>query len=545
MDKIKQLIKESKFWKIYFCSIGVFVCLLIIGLIVFSVWLSDYQSSQNTVEVDRVLSMFEQGKYDEILAKTDVVMTGFVSKDEYEAKLKTAIEGKKLTYVKTFSYNRFESPAYIIKADGENLCKVTLKESSETSTFGFSLYEFDYISEFSFADINIVVLAPEGTTAYIDGKEVDSVFRKILAKDQKTDTKYALGGKSTEIHRYEVCGLLNEPETVEVKTKSGDVLALKQNSNNEIVADLLDVTVHVPAGFTVTVNGTVLDNSYMSGQPQENQFIKYMLNDSDKESMSLFNTYEIRQLADKPNVTVKDSSGNNVECTYNAKTQTFEVGFKVFTLHVPSNYTLTVNGKDITASQTWLVEANVVLEELSNIPDSYFTKPYMNTYKVAVLSGNITVDAKNYKGETVPLSYDENSMTFTGNFDVAEGSKSEYIDVAIAGAKKYAGFMSNDISKSSFLSGIISGTQMYKDMSEYRQYWYTDHDSTAFENVEAYDLRVYGEDCFSCAVYFDYWIYGQRGKPDFEEKLETNTRIWYVKRGSTWYMSDIEIFERK
>lgn len=79
--------------------------------------------------------------------------------------------------------------------------------------------------------------------------------------------------------------------------------------------------------------------------------------------------------------------------------------------------------------------------------------------------------------------------------------------------------MSNDISMSAFLSRIINGTQMYKDMSEYRQYWYTDHDSTSFENVEAYELRVYGKNCFSCAVYFDYWIYGQLWEAGFSTEI--------------------------
>ena len=44
MSKIKELIKNSKFWKIYFCAIGVFVCILIIGIILLSFWLSDFES---------------------------------------------------------------------------------------------------------------------------------------------------------------------------------------------------------------------------------------------------------------------------------------------------------------------------------------------------------------------------------------------------------------------------------------------------------------------------------------------------------------------
>lgn len=544
MGKIKELIKNSKFWKIYFCSICVFVCLLVIGAIFFSFWLADYESSQNTVEVDRIMSLFQDKKYNEILDKTDVVMTGFVSREDYEAKLKEAIEGKELSYVKAFSYDRFEKPAFTIKADGEDLCKLTLKKSKETSTFGFSLYEFDCISDFSFADINVVILAPETTTPFVDGKAVEDVFKQEIAKDQPAKTEYTVDGNK-KIFRYEICGLLTAPENIEVKTSNGAIIDVVNNADNEIVARLSDVTINAPAGFEVTVNGTKLTEKYSTGQSQENKFMQYMLSEADKSSLKTINTYEVHQLIGKPEVVVKDNNGNIVECTYNAQTKTFDVGFKVFNFEIPSNYTVVVNGQEITASDTWKTEQNVQIDELENIPTEYFVSPVVNKYKAAVVSGELDIVAKNYNGDIVPLRYDSESMTYYGDFAVSDSNQNKYKDIAISGAKKYAGFMSNDISMSNFLSGIIKNTQMYKDMSEYRQYWYTDHNSTKFENTEAYDLRVYGSDCFSCAVYFDYWIYGQRGKPDFKQKLETNTRIWYVNRNGTWYMSDIEIFDRE
>lgn len=544
MGKIKALMKKSKFWKIYICAVSVFLCVLVVGLIIFSVWLSDYESSQNTVEVDKVMSLFENKQYDQILDKTDVVKTGFVDRAAYETKLKETAEGKKISYVKAFSYDRFASPSYIIKADDKNLCKVTLKKSAQTSKFGFSLYEFDYISDFSFADIKVVFLAPEGATPYINGKAVDHVFKKTLAKDQPAEAKYTLSSDPVTVNRYEISGLLAQPESVDVKDKEGGSYELKSNSSNEIVAQMLDITINAPSEFTVTVNGIQLGSKFMTESSQENAYIKYLLNESDKNALSLFNTYKVDQLGQKPEVAVKDKQGNHIECTYNSDTRTFDVGIRLYTLNIPTNYKVTVNGVDIMASETWLTDKNKAIEELKNIPDGNFTKPTMNVYKVAVITGNLTVDARNFNGDPVALDYNENSMTYSGNFAVPDASKDAYAQVAISGAKKYAGFMSNDIGMDAFLSQILRGTQMYKDMSEYRQYWYTDHDSTAFENVEAYDLKVYGENCFSCAVYFDYWIYGQRGKPDFKQKLETNTRIWYVKTNGQWYMSDIQIFDR-
>ena len=59
----------------------------------------------------------------------------------------------------------------------------------------------------------------------------------------------------------------------------------------------------------------------------------------------------------------------------------------------------------------------------------------LNVYKVAVLSGDLTVEAKNYAGEPVTLSYEEASMQYTGDFAVADSRKDTYMNLAVEGAK--------------------------------------------------------------------------------------------------------------
>ena len=184
----------------------------------------------------------------------------------------------------------------------------------------------------------------------------------------------------------------------------------------------------ISADFTVTVNGVRLGAQHRTGQSEENESIRYMLNEEDKNALSLFNTYRVEQLIQEPEVTVEDSAGNPIECTYNSETRTFDVGFKVFTLQIPSNYTVVVNGTEITGSENWLAEKNQEITELKNIPEELFAKPYMNLYKVAVLSGGLEIEAKNFAGETVPLEYDESSMTYSGNFAVSESIQGEYTD---------------------------------------------------------------------------------------------------------------------
>ena len=74
---------------------------------------------------------------------------------------------------------------------------------------------------------------------------------------------------------------------------------------------------------------------------------------------------------------------------------------------------------------------------------------------------------------------------------------------------------------------------------------YTDHDNTEFKNIETYDLKIYDENCFSCAVHFEQWIYGQRDNPDFEATIITDIRIWFVNDNGKWKMADYELFDRK
>ncbi len=543
MNKIKELIHNSKFWKAYFISIAVFLCLLLVGAVVFTFWLSDYEKSQNTVEVDKIVELFENGQYSEILDSTDVVKTGFVAKEEYEPLLKEAVSGKTITYTKAFSYDRFAKPAYNIKADGDTICKVVLKASNKKSTFGFALYEFDYISDFDFADIKVVFLTPEGTQPYIDGKTVDEIFAQKLAKDQPSDSEYMLD-EAVEIKRYEICGLTKAPQTVEIKNSKGESIEIESNSNNELEAKLYDIKINAPVGYTIKVNNTVLSDKYKTTTQQNDSYAQYMVNESDKKLLDDIQTYRVDSLAEIPEVVVTDKSGNNIDCVYNADTQTFDVGCKLYNFEIPSNYKVKVNGVDIIASPNFLVEKDVVIEELDNCPEEFYTRPVMNIYKVAVMNGELNIQAQNFKGENVELEFDEESMTYYGDFAVADASADEYYEAAINGAKMYAGFMSNDVSMGTFLYNIVSGTQMHDDMAAYRQFFYTDHNSTKFENVEAYDLKVYDETCFSCAVYFDYWIYGQRGDPDFEVKLETNLRLWFVVKNGQWKMVDYEIFDK-
>ena len=93
-------------------------------------------------------------------------------------------------------------------------------------------------------------------------------------------------------------------------------------------------------------------------------------------------------------------------------------------------------------------------------------------------------------------------MQYVGDFIVIDkdiDKYKNYYDIAENGAKKYAEFITNDISFGPLAKEMVSGTVMYETMNEYykhSQYMYTDHDNTEFKNIEKYDLKIYDKNCY-------------------------------------------------
>lgn len=505
MNKLKSIMNKSKFWKIYIISIASFVCLMIAFFVLLSFVLSDYEDSLGVNEINRIAEYVKTEKFDYILDNADIIKSGIESKENYLDALKSASKGKNITVGTAYSYDSENKPVFAIKADNEELFKVVLKKSKEESSFGFTKYEFDYITDFSFGNIDVTFRIEDDMKAYINGKEIDGIFyaKDYFVSDVSDDT---------EIKQYEIKGLISSPDIFNVTSeKYGDI-----EINN----------------LTKTETKYLLNNE----------------NDLDAE----INKYEIFYWENKYNVDAKYDSKDDASVEYDIDNKKCTIRHKTYFVLIPSYYTeISINGDSNIVLENYLVEENVTVEELSNIPESFYKKPNYNKYKFSVKSGELEIKAQNLNGDEVLFEYDAENLLYIGNFIVKENDTDHfnpYYETAASGAEKYAKFITNDLSLGPLAKEMVEGTEMYQTMNDYykhSQHMYTDHDNTEFKNIETYDLKIYDKNCFSCAVHFEQWIYGQKDNPDFETTIITDIRIWFVNDNGKWKMADYELFDRK
>ena len=503
MNKLKSIMKKSKFWKVYIISIASLVCIMIAFFVLLSFVLSDYEDSLGANEINKIAEYIKTEKYDYILENTDVIKGAIESKDNYVEALKNASKGKNITIGTAYSYDSENKPIYSIKADDEVLFKIVLKKSKEESTFGFTKYEFDYITDFSFGLIDVTFRIEDDVTAYIDGHQINEMF---FAKDYFTSD----ASEGTKVKQYEIKGLMSYPELFKVESSQNGDFEISNISKTE-------------NGYTLTSQNDIEDN---------------------------IKSFDIYYWEDKFNVEAKYENSKEATVEYDFENKKCSIKHKSFEVLIPSYYSVeSINNVTDIKLSDFLIEKNIEVDELKNVPEKYYTKPTYNKYKFTVKSGDFNIKAVNLNGDEVQFSSDD--MQYVGDFIVIDkdiDKYKNYYDIAENGAKKYAEFITNDISFGPLAKEMVSGTVMYETMNEYykhSQYMYTDHDNTEFKNIEKYDLKIYDKNCFSCAVHFEQWIYGQRDNPEFEATIITDIRIWFVNDNGKWKMADYELFDRK
>lgn len=505
MNKLKSIMKKSRFWKVYIISISILLCLIVAFFILLAFVLSDYENSLGSKTLNNIVKYVEKGEFDYILDNADVIKSGLGSKEEYEEALLVASNGKEITIGTAYSYDSENKPMYSIKADKEVLFNVVLKKSKDESTFGFTKYEFDYITDFSFGKVDITFKIEDNMVPYIDDVKIDDTFyaKNYFSSDIS---------EGVEIKQYEINGLMKYPK----------LLVVESNDYGNIEINNLIET----------------ESKYLI--PSQGDEAK----DIDSIAVSYWNG--------KYNVEAKYGDDDKAAVDYDVENKSCSVSHKTFLALIPSNYTnISINGNSDIELEKYLIEDNVNVDELTNVPEAYCDKPHYKKYKFSVKSGELELKAFNTSGDEVLFDYDSDNLLYTGNFVVKDKEADKfnsYYEIAKSGAENYAKFITGDVYFGSLAKDMVADTVMYQTMNEYykhSQHMYTDHDSTEFKNTEAYDLKIYDENCFSCAVHLEQWIYGQRDNPDFEASIIADIRIWFVNDNGKWKMADYELFDRK
>ncbi len=213
----------SKFYKIYFTVIGVFLALLILGAVFFNIVLADYEKSNagSTAEnffKDKISAFNIGNEYDNGFENAQTVDSIFSEK--YQGKEFNMHAGKSGTD---------GSQIYVVKQGDDKVLSFKVSPTDETTTFGFTKYKIeDLVLEFS---KEFVIKAPENCEVLVNGKTLGSEYLTgnteilpIKLPDGLTPQKYVF---------YKVSGLTSIPE-ITAKNEDGNPLDVtKIDSENK------------------------------------------------------------------------------------------------------------------------------------------------------------------------------------------------------------------------------------------------------------------------------------------------------------------------
>ena len=538
--------KISKFW----IGLLIFVLVAFVAILIFLLWffnwLSDYENSERHHVIEGVVSMCDAGEYEEIAGMTDVVLSGLETREVYAEEIGKLMRGKTITYQKAFSYDRFEKPTYKLLADGEYVCKLVLKKAGK-SKYNFDTYAPDYFTAFDFGVGSVAFLIPDYYEVYCNGKLLDSKF--IVQEGLNPELlKYAL--TDTDGHalsKYEVSGLTSKCEIVAVDEYGGNVTLTEKGGVYS--AEFGSMRFSVPAGVSIYVGNVKLGSKYVtegfdgagSGSgtsTDENAFAPLLYVGS---SASGYVNYRVDYVS--PDLTYRaiDADGRDVELRLGSD-GVYTTGVTEYAVTVPEGWKVTAGDVILSDSEKWLSERGGVVEELSTIKEKYLPdRPTMCTYRFSVIGDNGApqISLVNAVGDVEILSEGPDN-TFSYDF-VVDRDVPELTSLAMSRTKSYAEYITNDMGHDEFMAMILEDQPMYDELKDNPYYFYTGHKKHWFENESWSGLKVYSEKCFSCEVKFDYYIGQIKTNADFVKMLPLDIRFWFVNYQGKWYMADWEI----
>ena len=408
-------------------------------------------------------------------------------KQEYSSKT----VGKELTYKLVTSESGELSKTYIIKSGEDNVGKVTLNgKNPRTRLFFFTSADWS-LSDFTPTVVdtiyNLHIYRPEGITAKINGVEPIE------------DEREALSG----VPSYLISGLLKAPEII---FTDGDGKEIPYTAENNIIKPVLfDYSITLPAGMNVSVN-----DKQVMGTQSGNDLV-----------------YHIREM-EEPKVVIKDCMGGGY--TYSPDE---EIPLYKFNIAIPENCKLSVDGMTLPEP---VVADNPDAEKL--LKYAGITLPKQKNYSFSLFRESVSAEISDgAKSKKFNVSYGSSQLS-TETLDAVPENIAKEIDVLYV-AELWSKFMTNDIGGGD--NGLSKIAKYLIPDSEYytyaRQWAYgiditftSDHYITGFKKESVTNFRSYGENCFSCNVYFEKGMALLRGQTYVGSQTDIFNSIMYFTK---------------
>lgn len=298
-----------------------------------------------------------------------------------------------------------------------------------------------------------------------------------------------------------------------------------------------EVKIVVPEGCKVMLNGKPVSSQWVEKTDLKGPSKNYALLEG-AEELTL-QRYHVSGLLAQPEITVEGPDNQAIDLVL--RDGEYVIPYLTLTLSAPSNAQVFVNGQSISGETRWRLEGGTDVVLLQNVPEGYINKPSIVQYRVTGFLTKPEIQVINCIGEEVVLTENPEKGTIEAGFSVGADTHETYRNQVVTLSQMYSKFVTNDVSKWTFLDHILRDSKMYQDIYAFTQSFYTDHFKYWFDNVVTENMNFYTDECFSCEISYDHWIQGIRTNPDLKENLESHFRFVFVKDDGEWYLSDWEI----
>lgn len=408
-------------------------------------------------------------------------------RQEYSSK----VVGKELTYKLVVSESSELSKTYVVRSGEDNVGKIKLNgKNPKTRLFFFTSAEWS-LKEFTPTVVdtiyNLRVFCPEGLTAKINGIQPGEEERE------------ALSGTPS----YIVSGLLKAPE---IKYTDADGKDIPYTAENNIIMPVLfDYKINLPKGMKVLVNGKEI-----TGTPDGSNV-----------------DYVVREMV-KPDVLIKDCMGGGYTYSDGEKIPLYN-----YSVSIPEDCKLSVEGMTVPEP---VIADNPDADKL--LKYAGITLPKQKNYTFSLFRENISAEVSDSSvSKKFNVSYGSSNLS-TETLDAVPADIAAEIDVLYV-TELWSKFMTDDIGGGD--NGLSKIAKYLIPDSEYytyaRQWAYgiditftSDHYITGFKKESVTNFRSYGDNCFSCSVYFEKGMALLRGQTYVGSRTDIfNSVVYFVK----------------
>ena len=531
--------KTNLFKKGMYIYLAILAVLVIAGLSVLWAFLSSYQESLPETAANRFADMSEE-EWKTLLGE-GIYGSPFSNR---EADVDTAY--KELKIKRSVRDSNDDLQIFKIMSDKTELCIISLAKTKGGS-FGMTrwLKSKEELAQSFLEDINpqTELFVPKnstftvnGTSAKIEGKPSESPFSTVFEKaDDKGFVKYTFrapcGGK-------EVKAFLNGAE---LACTIGDNGAYLYDLAGERIKQVLTV----PKGSEVYVNNIRLTTEYISEKDVAYPFLNHLekeLPDAPKSTV-----YTVKGLYNKPTLGVV-YNGEELEGEDKGENRLyrFKAGGMDYTVNLPQNTKITVNGVDISGNAEYISALDVEYSEVNSYKEELVNPLKCTVYTLKGMMFIPEIIVKDSNGTDLELV--QNSA---GSYSCKTSLTKELVDEYTKQAMDFTSdmmeymFYGRDMLAETFpkaLSHTRSGSQAYNSIhdSYSGMYWRRTHTIT-YNDLYVDGFTQFAENAFVCDVHYD--VTGNAVNANRVDYAKGVYHLLFIKSNNVWEIVELALLD--